>query len=161
MSERAFTEEELREYAACYQEALQQFGLNETSPPQLIIDAIDAYVDKWQRKLLNPQPNAKKRNATHAAVCCGVAWGNQIVRQFGWLWTCRVLEGNSYYAVVPPDRALVIYPMTFTNACLNNPHLDCTVALSFNMMATGDMGGMPAGGYEDVMQGVRRIVPKK
>jgi len=33
--------------------------------------------------------------------------------------------------------------------------------LAFNMLADGQMAGMPARGYGNVMAGVRRVVPER
>lgn len=44
---------------------------------------------------------------------------------------------------------------------VDDPRADCTAMLAFNMLKAGKISGLPAQGYENLMQGVHRIVPKR
>jgi hypothetical protein len=56
---------------------------------------------------------------------------------------------------------LVIHAPQFIQGCLQDPQIDCTVMLAFNMQEAGNFTGCGAGEYVDVMDGVHRIVPRR
>ena len=63
--------------------------------------------------------------------------------------------------MVSPDRAIAVYPTYFIKAFLDDPRMDCTAMLAFNMLAAGKVSGLPPHGYENLIYGVVRIIPKR
>jgi len=166
ITERALRPQEIKEIADHAARALGLLALPDPhAPPEAVLDALDDFIDRWQERQRSPLKRLLSRgpapNPTATALGLGFVWGDQLARRFGWEWTCVQEGGAEAYAVAPPDRALIIYPTHFLKACLADPRADCTVMLAFNMLADGQMAGMPARGYENVMAGVRRVVPKR
>ena len=58
-----------------------------------------------------------------------------------------------------PTAFWAVYTHGFLIACFNDPKLDCTALLAFNMIAADKLPQMPAQSYEDMMSGIRRILP--
>jgi hypothetical protein len=54
----------------------------------------------------------------------------------------------------------VIYPLDFMLGCMQDPGVDVTVALSFNMLLAGSVPAMKRRSYTNVMEGVHQIVPR-
>lgn len=163
IQERPLTQNELKEFADYTDRAMINLGLaNSQAAPEAVIQAVETFVDRWQAERRNPLKKLLSRtpDATDVALGLGSVWGNQLVRQFHWEWTCVKQNGQDLYAVVSPDRSIAVYPTYFIKACLDNPRVDCTIMLAFNMLTAGKVSGLPAQGYENLMQGVRRIVPK-
>jgi hypothetical protein len=167
IQERPLTDEEKSEFETRSSQALKNLGVNnDEATPEAIVQLVDSYVDKWQsggfaprKKLFGRKPAMP--DTTDVALGLGGVWGNQIVKKFGWEWICINQEGQDLYCVASPDRAWVIYPTYFIKACLDNSNADCTAMLSFNMMAAGSLPEAPANGYENLMAGVQRVVPKR
>lgn len=142
-------------------EGLGVLGLDDTAAPQVVVNAIDAFVDAWQEGARPPKETLDPEVA-HCAL--GGLWGEQLVRQLRWDWAMVTFHehGNSKApGVLSPDRALAVYPIHFIKGCFQDPRVDCTVALAFNMLVGGKTGQQPAKGYFNVMAGVHRIVPKR
>jgi len=148
---------------------MSNLGLSDAqAQPEIILQAIEDFVDRWQaeRRNLNPLKKLLSRgpapNPTSTSLGLGFLWGNQLVRRFGWVWTCLHEAGQGEaYSVVTADRSVVVHPTHFIKACLDDPHADCTIMLAYNMLVGGEITGVPAQGYENLMWGVRRIVPKR
>lgn len=142
-------------------DGLRILKLDERADPETVIKAIDAFVDAWQEGTRPPETLLDPEDAPFAL---GSLWGQQIVRQFGWEWAMVTFHdhGDSVApGVLSPDRALAIYPIHFLMGCLQDPDVDCTVALAFNMLAAGKIGKVNPGEYFNLMDGVHRIVPKR
>ena len=87
-------------------------------------------------------------------------WGEQIVADFGWQWTQIWFDAQMWtYAIASPDRSMAIFPFTFVNDCIAG-NAEVTLELCFNMLDGGRIPRMPPNGYEDIMAGVRHIVPR-
>lgn len=127
--------------------------------PAAIVEAIDAFALRWQR---GKRPGRKVVEDTEQArLIFGSLWGEQLVKQFGWQWA-RVSFGKDEFAigVVSPDRSMAIYPLDFMLGCMEDPEVDVTVALSFNMLLEGSIPKMRPRSYVNVMDGVHRIIPR-
>jgi hypothetical protein len=167
IQERPLTVEEISEFEACSSQGLQNLGVNDPSvAPESIVQLVDSYVDKWQSGGFAPRKSLFGRKSpvpdtVDVALGLGAVWGNQIVRRFGWEWTCLQQDGQDFYCVVSQDRGWVIFPTYFIKSCLDNPQVDCTAMLSFNMMMAGSIPENPPHSYENMMDGVHRIVPKR
>ncbi|MEN9359899.1 MAG: hypothetical protein RL095_1434 [Verrucomicrobiota bacterium] len=104
-----------------------------------------------------PHPVAQDENAD---LLLGSLWGAQLVRQFGWHWA-DVLIDDEYpeVAVIAPDRSRVVFPLAFTQACLEC-HCISTVALAFNMMLEDKRMDSPkAGAYDNIMMHIHHLIP--
>lgn len=164
IQERPLTPDKLASFAAYTKNAMTHLGLANAEPkPEAAVQAVEDFVDNWQTQKRNPLKKLFGRgpDTVDMALGLGAVWGNQLVRQFGWEWTCTQQNGQDLYAVVSPDRAVAVYPTYFIKACLDDLRVDCTAMLAFNMLVAGKVSGLPAYGYENLMQGVRRIVPKR
>lgn len=142
-------------------DALRVLKLDQSAEPHLVVDVIDAFVDAWQEEMRPPKDELDPDDAPYAM---GSLWGEQLVRQFKWDWAMVTFHdhGNSKApGVLSPDRALAIYPIHFLLGCFRDRRVDCTVALSFNLLVSGEVNQMPPRGYFNLMEGVRRIVPKR
>ena len=164
--ERALTPQEQKEISDHASRAFGTLGL--TAPqgePEAILQAVEDFVDRWQDEKRRPLKKLFSRgpspNPTSTSLGLGFLWGNQLVRRFGWVWTRIQDNGQETFAVVSPDRAIAVYPTQFLRVCLDDPRVDCTIMLAFNMLAAGKVSGVPARSYENLMGGVHRIVPKR
>ena len=164
IQEQPLTQNIKDEFAFVSKQGLELLGFVDPNiPPEQIVATIDAYVDKWQAAVRNNVPLTlpKGMDAADVALGLGAVWGNQLVRRFGWEWTCITSEGKKRFVVASPKRAIMIAPTYFIKACLANPNADCTVMLAFNILTKDKLPVLPDHGYRDVMLGVKRIVPKR
>ena len=135
-------------------------GVSPGDDPKTIVEAIDAFVYAWQG---GKRPSPKVLDPEDAPYALGALWGQQIVRRFRWDWrTITFHEHNNSKApgVLSPDRALALYPIHFLIGCLRDPRVDATILLSYNMLEAGKLGETTPGAYENLMEGVQRIVPR-
>ena len=169
VTERALRPQELKEIADHAERARQTLGLTDPeASPEVVLQAVEDFVERRQaeRRDTNPLKKLLSRgpapNPAATSLGLGFLWGNQLVRRFGWVWTCLQSPGQGEaYSVVSVDRSVAVHPTHFVKACLEDPRADCTIMLAYNMLAAGKVSGMPAQGYENLMWGVRRIVPKR
>jgi hypothetical protein len=156
--ERPLTPEEINDWQGCIEHAFQELSIGDASQtPAELAARVDHCVDEWQA---GRRPEPEKSSLIDTALGLGAVWGDALLRQLGWEWTVILEDGQEYYAASARDRSLIIYPAYYIKDCLENPHLDCTVALAFNMMVAGKITGIPPRSYENVMHGVMHIVPK-
>lgn len=157
----AEVQQELRDYALYGMEVVG-FSVPNVEPGA-VVQRIDEYVDEWQDKMAKRQQAFSEKDQEdllNLALGLGVLWGMQLVRQLGWVWTCVALDDAEFYAVVSPTRSLIVYPQYFIRQCLDDPQLDCTVLLSFSMLADNKVPPLPDNGFENLMLGVFRVAPK-
>jgi len=169
IQERALTPQEQKEIADHANRAMGSLGLTDPNlPPADVCQAVEDFIERWQAEKRSPNPLKKllsrgpAPNPTATSLGLGFLWGNQLVRQFGWVWTCLHEAGQGEaYSVVTPDRSVAVHPTHFVRACLGDHRADCTIMLAYNMLAGGEIQGTPAQGYENLMWGVRRIAAKR
>lgn len=162
VNERALTGRESAEFDACTRQGLVLLGLDgQPHRPDTVVQAIDDRVRAlqrrrggWLRRLLGPRPGS-----VPLALALGSTWGDQFVTRFGWSRVCLQHAVGELYAVAPPDRSLALFPTYFVKRCLDDPAWECTVALTYNMLASGAIPAQPPGGYLDFVRGVHHIVP--
>ena len=146
---------------ACAKDGIALLGLSKKAgEPAAVVEAIDAFVYAWQK---GKRPPKKKLDPDDAPYMMGSLWGEQLVKRFGWEWRMITFHdhGDSVApGVCAPDRSLVVYPIHFLMGCFQDPDVDATVALSFNMLDAGGITGVPSKGYANLMDGVHRIVPR-
>lgn len=147
--------------AGAIRDGLSIVGLDETADPKTVIDALDAFVYAWQG---GQRPPKEELDPEDAPLALGSMWGAQLVRQFNWQWAMITFHdhGNTIaLGVLSPDRALAVYPIHFLMGCLQHPEVDCTIALSFNMLLADKVGKLKPKEYFNLMDGVHRIVPRR
>lgn len=163
ISERPVDPDTLSMLQGCARDGLNLLNLAATAAaePRDVVEAIDAFVYAWQK---GNRPPADKLDPQDAPYMFGGLWGEQLVKRFGWQWAMVTFHdhGNSVApGVLSPDRALAVYPIHFLIGCFQNPQVDATIALSFNMLEAGSIKRMPpANGYFNLMDGVHRVVPR-
>ena len=161
VSERPLNEKILAGLRACADDALGVLAARDkVSDPKAVIEAIDAFVYGWQ-KGKKPAPDVLAQE--DAPEIMGSLWGTQLVARFKWEWTGIVFHDHgdsSAIGVAAPDRSLIVYPFHFVFGCLQNPNVDCTIALSYNVMNDGMLPTQPPKGYLNLMDHVHRIVPR-
>ncbi len=147
--------------AGACRDGLGVLGLDAAADPKALIEAVDAFVFDWQA---GKRPPPDKMDADDAPDALGSLWGEQLVRRFGWEWAMVTFRdhGNSVApGVLSPDRALAVYPIHFLMGALKDAGVDVTIALSYNMLEAGKVGIVKPKGYLNLMDGVRRIVPRR
>jgi hypothetical protein len=145
---------------AAGRDGLRLLKLDQTASPETVVDAIDAFVDAWQGGKRLPEEQLDPENAPYNF---GSLWGDQLVRHFKWEWATITFHdhGNSTApAVLSLDRALAVYPIHFLIGCFQNPGVDCTVALSFDMLTANKITGLQPNAYVNLMERVHRIIPR-
>lgn len=154
----------LNAHAARTREILK---LADSASPETTVKVVEEYVVRWRRGEFRPRKRLFSRSATleapdpiKVAQGLGKVWGDALCNQFGWEWTAVRNDDVFLHGVASPDRAWVVYAHGFIGACLLHPQLDCTAMLAFNMIAAGNLLAMPANSSEDLMSGVRRVIPR-
>ncbi len=161
--ERKLSANELNEFSQFADMGRELLGIDTKNvPPAQIVEAVDDYVYKLQKKYSNPliQVISKRPDVIDIALALGIVWGNQLVRLQKWQWTCIVSTEGESYGVASLNRSMIIYPTYYLKACLEDPRIDCVAALSFNMLAAGSIPKFAENEYKDVLKGVLRIVPR-
>jgi hypothetical protein len=161
LNEIALAKDDVDELRFRLDQALTNLGVANAAPAA-VVQSIEDFVDRWQdANRTSEGAAAKYPDVEDVAFGLGVAWGEQFVREFDWQWI-SLRDGRArYFAVARADRDLVVYPIDFLRACLTSPDMDCTAMLAFNMLVGKKVPAMPPNRYEDLMRGVRRIVPKR
>ena len=160
-SERPVTEAILANVRGCAAEARRALGLAEGATPGEQLAAADGFVDRWQH---GHRPAADVIAAADVPFLLGSLWGEAVVAGLGWAWVQVVFNRHVdavATAVVSPDRSLAIFPIHFLLGCLDDPAVDCTIALSYEVLAAGGLDGFTPGGYANVTDCVHRAVPRQ
>src|SRR6185436_1005296 len=119
----------------------------------------DDFVYRWQKEQ-RPPLGDNDVDPDDVPIMLASLWAEQIVADFGWQWTQIWFDEKTWtYAIVSPDRSMVIYPYTFVDDCLSG-NVEVTIELCFNMLDGGRIANLPPNGYENIMAGVRHIVPR-
>ena len=146
--------------SGCIASAGEVLGLQATDPSGLA-EEVDQLIVACQR---NAAEFEQRFPGENLGVLLGVAWGTQLVNAFGWSWKQvsddEDADAGKALAVVSADQAIAIYPIDFVQFCLENPTVDCTVALAFNMLKEAKHPTFDPGELVDFMSGVQRIVPR-
>ena len=135
-------------------------GVSADDDPAKIVAAVDAFVFDLQ---CGEHPPESVLDAEDAPFRMGAVWGEQLVRAFGWEWAMVTFHehGDSTApAVLSPDRSLAVYPIHFIMGCLQDPTVDTTILIAFNMLAASTIDSTTPGSYFNLMDGVHRIIPR-
>lgn len=125
---------EFRDYAA---EGATMLGLKDGSSPYDAVQAVNAFIDRWQSERRDKAVNDDPQYIVSTALGLGIVWGNAVCEEFGWQWACVEHKGNTWYIVAPPDRSYACYPTYDIRSLLKNPEGDNCAELLFNMMKAG------------------------
>jgi hypothetical protein len=158
VSEHPLDDDAASAFASASRRCLALLGLAEDDDPKKIVYAIDAIADAWQQGS-RPPPDVLAAN--DAPYVIGSAWGDQLVRAFGWEWAVVCDRSGEWPSVCSAERSVVISPFTWLMHWFDDPESDITIALAFNMIAGNTIGSHQPGEYFDVMSGVRRVVPRR
>lgn len=161
ISEQPVPDEIMASINGCAADGRQMLGLSEGADPATLVSAIDDFAYRCQ-KGDRPPPEVIE-DADLARLVLGSLWGEQLVKQFHWEWAQATFHDHgdsTAFGVFSPDRSLAVYPLEFMLGCLQNPDVDVTVMLSFNMLSEGKIPKMKAKSYTNLMDGVKRIVPR-
>jgi hypothetical protein len=146
----------------CAKDALKVLGGDfAKADPAMVVEAIDDFAYRWQKG--DRPPSNVVEDGEEARLIFGSLWGEQLVKQFSWQWakvTFHDYDDSFAFGVFSPDRSLAIYPLEFMLGCLQDPTVDVTVMLSFNMLCEGKVPQMKKKSYTNVMDGIHRIVPR-
>ena len=71
------------------QQAVQLLALGDQDDPKKVVEAIDRFVDEWQK---GKRPSPKELDPQDAPYAFGSLWGQQLARQFGWEWVMIVFH---------------------------------------------------------------------
>jgi len=164
MQTRELTQPEVSEFNSCSAAGKKLVGVeNGKFTAEDIVNRIEDHILNWHKakpgflaRLLG-----SKRDTTQVALALGALWGEQLIGRFGWSWTCAQSDGSDYYCVASPDRSIAVYPTYYVKGCLDNPSVDCTIVLAFNMLSAGSVPQLPEGGLQNLMAGIQRVVPRR
>ena len=128
------------------------------SPVAAIVAGIDDFIHKRQGPLRNFTAPLKgfQGDDPAAARALGTVWGNQMVRAFGWEWICVTLGETEHFVVAAPDRSLVVFAHEYAWKCMESNDLECSIALSFDLVRGGAIERPPALTYTSMMPRVKR-----
>lgn len=162
MSDRTLTAEELAQVSENADHARARLDIADPqAEPDAVVRLIDSYVDTYQAERRHEDQRSNcDLEQERLAVELGSAWGRQFVRRFNWQWLSVHHDKGDEWAVVSPDRSLIVYPIHFIRACLLSSEIDCSAMLVFNMLGVGTIPTVAPGSLTDLMLAVRRLVPK-
>ena len=159
------TAEEATDINAKRDLGLKRLGLPKEASPADVAQAADAFVDQQQAersKYLKGLFLLMFRPPDGMIEEIGAAWGEQLVRAFGWQWQYAVRESEFERAVTPPDQRVVVFPSNYLGRMLKPPYDDVTLALMFNMVEAQKLPEVSAGALEDISDGrLRHLIPKR
>ena len=161
VSEAPATQDVLDGIIACAESAGEPLNCDLSKlTPDKVIKLIDKFVCQWQK---GNRPAPEVLEEEDAPFIMGSLWGQQLAKRFGWEWGMITFHdhGDSVApAIISKDRSLVIYPMHFLTGCFQDPDVDATIELSYNLLKEGKLTEFKPGQYFNFMDGVHRIVPK-
>jgi len=160
-SERPASDAILSNLRGCAADGRRLLAPSPLATPAEQVAAADGFVDRWQH---GDRPSADAVAAADVPFLLGSLWGEAVVAALGWAWVQVVFNRHPdtvATAVVSPDRSLALFPIHFILGCLDDPDVDCTMALSFDLLAGGQLDGFTPGGYANVMDVVHRAIPRR
>ncbi len=156
LEERPLSDHEQTHLKQLADSGLEMLGITDDRQPHEIVEAVDKWVDDFQD---TANEDVDEAEIERLVVNLGTIWGEQVVKEFGWQWVC--FEGaGEILAVVSPERALYIIPYEYLLACMQDPELDCTVMLSFNLLKENPPENLRKNDYDHFMMSAFRMVPK-
>ena len=137
-TDRSLTSEERTNLTRLIQKGLKRIGADRAAAPdpdklqKLISQAVDMY------RQLDPQ--RREALISEASVSLGSLWGQVVCDQMGWTWVLFKEDNHEeQYAVVPPDRAHLIFPMLFISDLLDDPAIEQNSLLLYEAIKSGTL----------------------
>jgi hypothetical protein len=163
MAERPIRPDEADELRNYSESGLHLIGASATTAPTAIVEAIDRFVDQWPRRdpALVAADLARCDEVIDLSWALGALWGEQLCRQFQWIWTVIGEGGEEQYGVVAADRSLALFPSYLVRECLYDADRDFTAMLMFNMLLASRFDPTSPANYLDLGETVTRIVPRR
>lgn len=137
-------------------EGAQMAGVSMQHEPAAIVAAINQFVAAPPKSGWFKKPDLWNERA----LPLGALWGIQFERQFGWTWVMIEEDGESNFGVFSADRSIGVFPFDYVHDCLASGAYP-TILLAFNMLVAGNIPPLPAGGFENLMDGVQHVVPPR
>jgi hypothetical protein len=106
------------------------------------IRALDRAIQKLQNSVKEEKQDfLYKLAVTELSLSLGSLWGETLVKEFGWSWAKMSDEsGDMYYAVVSPDKVIVVCPLNDIRRCLTSPEEPYSFEKALNSLReTGKM----------------------
>jgi len=159
------TDEENADINVKRNSGLKRLGITKDAAPADVAQAADEYVDAQQidrSKYLKGFYLLVFHDPQGIIDEVGTAWGDQLVRAFGWKWQYIIGESDFERAVASPDNAFAVFPGNYLGNMLKPPFDDVTLMLMFNMIQAVKLPEIRAGALEDISDGrLRHIIPKR
>lgn len=114
-------------------------GLSKQSSPAETVKTVGDFIDSWQEKRRNSNEVDEPKTVSDTVLSLGSLWGDAVCQELGWQWACLEYEGQDFYAVVSPNRALACFPFNNIDTLLQDPESDNGSILLFNMLKAGDV----------------------
>lgn len=160
MTEKPISEDSLQNLKGAAREALDVLGPECTgADPYKLVSLVDDFVYRWQKDR-RPPLGDNDVDPDDVPIMLASLWAEQVVADFGWQWVQMWFDEQTWtFAIVAADRSMIIFPFTFVDDCIAG-NVDVTIELSFNMLDGGRLGQLPPNTYQDIMAGIRHIVPR-
>ena len=142
------TAEEATDISSKRDLGLARIELENGAAPADVVRACDDLIDQEQiqrEKLFKGLFLLFFRNPDDIIAEIGAAWGEQLVRAFGWRWRYAIREEEFERAVASPDDAFVVFPGNYLEPMLRPPYDDVTLMLMFNMIEARKLPDASAG----------------
>ena len=157
ISETAVTAQDLINMTEFARNTAPTLGLK---PSVLAIEAniiwVDSMVYDWQ------QGAAPAIDTDDMVAVLGTVWAEQIIQQHDWVWVNLVFHDYDdweAYAIVSPDRSLMILPYAFIHECISEG-TEVTIAASLTAIGSAVIPTFEPYSYTNLMHGLQRIVPR-
>jgi hypothetical protein len=139
--ERLLNDEEIDELRELCGDASRRINVAQADDPEDIVKKIMQYVDQ-ERPL-------ETDTLDDRALDFGCLWAQQVLRVASWTWAeLQKSDGSASYGIVSPDRAIVIFPVSYIRELLADEGQDNTILLLFNMLRSGNVPGCEPGAYQ-------------
>lgn len=126
------------ERASLMQSRRQYVGQLGINPANMSADKLQAWISDRLIELHYSTDNAVDK--ADKSFWLGVAWGEALIREFGWIWVMiRGSSGKETTGVVSPDTKYGIAVFTYIDSIATGGNLDRTSQLLFNMIQAGDL----------------------
>lgn len=157
ISETTMTAEDLNNVTAFARKITPSLGLQPSiSDIEANIIWVDSKVYEWQ------QGAAPAIDADDMVAVLGTVWAKQIIQQHNWLWVNLVFheyDDWEAFAIVSPDRSLMILPYAFIHECITEG-TEVTIAASLTAIGSDVIPTFDPYSYTNLMHGLQRIVPR-
>lgn len=157
ISEQAIPANEIADFTAFAESVYPE--LPKEKPNATPIDVIDATIYTWQQSETMP---IEEIESNDLVLALGMLWGNILVEKYNWHWAILTFhEFNNWQgqAIVAPDSSLFMLPFAYIHQCLVG-EAEVKVSASLVALDSDVIPSFPPNSFQDLMQGLQRIVPR-